>query len=281
VRTSAVVLALASVTAFASGCTSDEWPPLDVVDDEDTGDDGDGDADDGDDDGIYDSAHLEVFEPEGASIHLIGEPMPLLAEVRRADGFPVEFDDIYWFSGIDDPTLHVGPEGEIELAPGVYDIAAVAELPNGDRLETRVNDVRVQSRWTGEYAGDATMQLAVDFQGLPVSPTCRGPFSMRVGFDGLGVEMEGGTCALDVVLAQFDATYTITGQLTATGTGSGTIAYQLAGGIVNITMDWTGAFTEHGFAAGFEGQANILLIGNADVSGSLQADLIDPYVDPE
>jgi hypothetical protein len=269
------------VTSVA--CTSDEWPPLDLGDDGETGDEPDDDdgttSGDAADDGEYDHAHLEVFEPEGASVHLIGEPVPLLAEVRRVDGMPLPFDEVLWFTGPEDPTLHDSPEGEVVLAPGVYDIAAVAELPNGDRLETKVNDVRVQSRWTGEYSGRATMVLAVEFQGIPLSPVCSSPFAMRIGLDGQAFEADGGTCTIDVLVAQFDGSYSITGEFTDTGTGSGEIVYELGGGLISIAMDWTGAFTEDGFAAGFEGQAN-LVIANGDVSGSLQADLINPFVDP-
>ena len=270
---------------LAFGCTSDEYPKLELAtdthDDDDGGDGGDGNTDDGGDaadDGEYDNARLEVFEPEGASIHLIGEPIPFLAEVRSADGTPLPYTDVLWSSGFDEPTLLQGLDGEVVLDPGIYDVTAVANLPNGDRLQTQVADVHVQSRWTGASEGDARMVLSVNFQGFPLSPVCSGPMSMRVGFDGHQLDIEGGSCTIDVVITQFSATYTITGELTDTGTGSGTISYDF-GGLFALDMDWEGAFIEHGFAAGFSGSANIPLAGNADVSGSLLANLVDPYID--
>ncbi len=275
-------LLLACVLGF--GCTSDEYPPLELAEDGD-GDGGDGDDDgktddggDDADDGAYDDARLEVFEPEGASIHLIGEPVPFLAEVRDAGGTPLPYTQVLWSAGFDEPTLLQGLDGEVVLDPGIYDITAVANLPNGDRLQTQIGDVRVQSRWTGAYEGDARMVLSVNFQGFPLSPVCSGPMSMRVGFDGRELDIEGGSCTIDVIITQFSATYTITGELTDTGTGSGTISYDF-GGLFGLDMDWEGAFVEHGFAAGFSGTTSIPLAGSADVSGSLLTTLVDPYID--
>jgi hypothetical protein len=269
--------AILTTTLAGSSCTSDEWPPLELAED-DGGDDADGGGDDSDN-GDYDRAYLEVFEPEGASIHPLGEPMPLIAEVRRADGAPLPFDDVYWVTTPDAPTLHDAAEGEVVLPPGIYDIAAVAELPNGDRLETRVSDVRVQSRWTGRYDGEVVLQLSVMFAGIALAPVCRAPLALQVGFDGQMSAFEEGSCTLDAVVAQLQVSYTISGALTDNGIGQGQIDFDL-GGLAGVTMDWTGGFVEDGFSGGFSGQTNLLLVGAADVAGVISLDLIDPYLDP-
>jgi hypothetical protein len=258
----------------AVACTSDEWPPLDAdeggttSDEASTGSTGDAFAD----------VHLEVFEPEGASIHLIGEPVPLLAELRDEDDLPVDFGDVVWTREDGGPTLLQGLEGDTILEPGIHDIAAIARLPNGDRLETKIADVRVQSRWTGRYEGDVTMVLSAEFQGLPFTSVCQSPLSMEVGFDGDTFAVEPGSCMINAVIATFDATWELEGELSS-GIGGGVIRYDLAG-FFELELPWTGGFIEDGFGGSFDGTASVPLVGDVPVQGTIAGVLTTPYVDP-
>ncbi|HET6584744.1 MAG TPA: hypothetical protein VFG69_14905 [Nannocystaceae bacterium] len=258
--------------SVALGCTSDEWPL--EVDEESSS----GDGDQGETTAApIDGAELEVFEPETPSIHYIGDRVPLSAEVRGADGLSIGFDDIVWTASDYEPTLLFAADGDVELPPGIYDITATARLPNGDRLESTVGGIRVQTRWTGIYSGDAFLTLVVDFQGTPIAPQCNGTIDLVVGFDGDTVMFAGGTCSLNAIIAQLDATYEITGEF-HNGVGEGTIDYDV-GGLLMLSFEWTGAFTEEGFLGGFSGTVPLPFIGTADAVGAFRAPLISPYVD--
>lgn len=260
-----------------AGCTSDEWPPVSLEDDDEGG------SSTGDDDALYDVAQLEIFAPEAASIHAIGSSIYLWAQLRHPDGVLLWVDDVAWVAQGIEPTLLDTLEGEIELPPGVYDLSVVAHLPNGDRLQTTVGDIRVQAPWTGLYSGDVAMIIAVEFQGFPVAPRCDGPLEILVGLDGQSFEAESGECTLDVFITTFDATYSIEAEIDDAGIVTGTIdfVFQAPTGPFEIPIGWTGAFTEGAFGAGLAGSVDIPLFGTAEVSGSLQAALVDATVDPE
>lgn len=255
---------------LAAACTSDEWPPNEPDD---------GDASDGASPGepTPTGVRIEVFEPESPSIHYIGDALPLLAEVRDVAELPFPFEEIVWQAEGYGPTLLVGPEGEVELPPGAYDVTATARLANGDHLVATVGGVRVQARWTGTYEGEATMVLATMFAGLPISPRCVGTLSLRVDYDGDQVELGGGTCSINAVILTFDATYELTGSF-ANGVGTGTIDYDL-GGLFALSFDWTGAFVEDGFLGGFAGDVSFPLVGDIAVTGRLDAGLDSPWLE--
>ncbi len=270
-------LAFVGATALGvAGCTSDEWPPSEAPESDSTGDPG-VDSTGSTGEGIL-GAHLEVFAPESPSIHYIGESIELSAEVRDFEDVPIAFDDVVWQASGVEKTLAFGREGETVLPPGVYDITATARMPNGDRLESNVGGVRVQTRWTGSYSGDVTMQLALMVMGTPVNQTCTGQLEILVGFDGEDIQVDDGTCTFNAVFATFEATYTIDGEF-HNGAGTGTIDYDI-GGLFNVSLNWTGAFVEDGFLGGFAGTVSFPFIGDADATGTMRADFITPWVDP-
>lgn len=254
---------------LASACTSDEWPLEGEVGSEDDGGSSTGEA--------LAGARLLVFEPESPSIHYIGEPIPLLAEVHDEDGLVIGFDEVVWNADAVGPTLHIGADGEAVLSPGLYQIIATANLPDGDHLVATIAGVRVQSRWTGNYSGDATMRMSVMFQGIPFAPACVGPLELRVDYDGETISVESGTCSLNAIIAQFDVAYTVEGTFD-NGAGHGTITYEIAG-LFTLPFEWTGAFVEDGFRGGFAGTASIPLVGDADVTGTFFAPLTSPFLD--
>jgi hypothetical protein len=255
---------------LATACTSDEWPPPSHGDD----DDGAAESSTGEPLG---GARLVVFEPQSPSIHYLGEPVPLLAEVHDSNGLVIGFDDIVWNADAVGPALLVGAEGEAELTPGLYQIMATANLPNGDHVEATIGGVRVQTHWTGNYSGTVAMSFAVQFQGIPLAPTCVGPLEVRVDYDGETIDVQDGTCSLNAIILSFDVAYTIEGEFT-NGVGRGTIDYDI-GGLFKLSFDWTGAFVEDGFLGGFSGTASIPLVGDADVTGTFDAPLTSPWLD--
>lgn len=258
-----------------AGCTSDEWPVADEADSGSSGDGGDESSSGGA--GIL-GAHLEVFAPESPSIHYVGAAVDLSAEVRDFEDLPVAFEDIVWQASGIETAIAFGRNGEAELPPGVYEITALARMPNGDRLESRIGGVRVQTRWTGIYSGDAVMNLALMVQGTPVAPNCTGALAIRVGFDGEAIEVDDGHCTLNAVITTFDVAYTIDGEF-HNGVGTGTIDYEIAGGLFTLSFDWTGAFVEDAFLGTFADTVTLPFIGDADVTGSLRADFVTPWVD--
>jgi len=268
-RVGALLLGLLATSA----CTSDEWP----VTEPDGGDDDSATAGADDDEGSVDSAHLEVFEPEGASIFMIDEAIPLLAELRDDDDLPVDFGDVVWKADAVEPTLLVGLDGEVVLPPGRHDITAIARLPNGDRLETRVEDVRVQSRWTGHYEGTATLNVEVVFMDFPLSVACQGPVEFFVDVTGEMVDIIPGTCSLSLVVLDVMASYEITGEFD-NGLASGTISYDLDT-LGSVDMEWTGAFIEDGFGGSYDGNVSIPLVGDAPADGVLSLRRTSPFVD--
>jgi hypothetical protein len=255
------------------GCTSDEWPPLD-----DAGEGAESGTDPGTGSGgELDGASLQVFEPMSASIHLIGEPVPFIAEVHDAQGLPTGFDEVFWSSDQLEYTLHDGAMGDVVLDPGVHAITATVELPGGDRLQSTVGGVRVQSASTGVYSGEAGMALTVDFQGMSLSPTCRGPLEFTIDVLGETFAAEPGSCLLDIVVIQFDLTYVVEGTI-AGGSIDGTITYDF--GLFQLPLFWTGTLVGEELDGVFAGTVAIPLVGEALAGGTLRARRVTPYLDP-
>lgn len=238
----------------------------------------------GDVDPAYDFARLQIHEPESASIHLLGEPLHLAAEVTDPDGIPLEVDDVAWVTRDDEPTLLAALEGDVELDAGIYELAAVAHLPNGDRLRTTVGGVRVQARWTGEYDGELVLVIEASIPGGgPLALRCEGPLHFVVSLDGRDAPVDAGDCTISVLGQSFEGTYETEMLIYPAGLVRGTVAFAFDTplGAFDLPIEWAGAFYDDRFSAGLEGTAELPLIGAADVSGSLQARLVDRYVDPE
>ncbi len=269
-------LAASGLLVMIPACTSDEWPPLADEDD-------DGASTTSDVEGGFDFARLDVVEPRSASVFAIGSMIHLLAEVRDPDGLLLEVEDVAWVAEGIEPALLDDLEGDIELGPGVYDLSAIARLPNGDRLEHTVGDIRVQAPWTGEYTGEVSMTIEVSFQGIPLAPRCQGPLEIRVGLDGQTFDAEGGGCTINVAVISLDATYEIVGEIDDAGIVTGTIdfVFQSPAGPFEIPIEWTGAFADEAFGAGLDDSVNIPLLGTADLSGSLRANLVNANIDPD
>lgn len=278
VHSSSLAGALALVGILAAGC-GDDLPSFQ----EGTGSSsGGGTSDDGN--AVYDFARLEILEPESASIHLLGEPIQLQAVVLGADGLELAADEVAWLAEDGEPPLLDVLEGDVELPAGIYDLAAVAHLPNGDRLQTTVGGVRVQARWTGEYSGDLVLVVEAQLpNGSPLALRCEGPLDFVVSLDGTDAPVEDGGCTISVLGQSFDATYAVEMVIYPAGLARGTVgfAFDTPFGAFDLPLEWAGAFYDDRFSAGLSGTVELPLIGAADVAGGLQARLVNPYVDPD
>jgi hypothetical protein len=272
---SLVAGALAIVAILAGGC-GDDLPTLD----EGTSSSSGGESSD---DAAYDFARLEISEPESASIHPLGEPVHLLAQVTDPAGIALHVDDVAWVTE-GETTLLDTLEGDVELPAGLYELTAVAKLPNGDRLQTAVGGVRVQARWTGAYAGELVLLVEAEIPGGgPLTLRCEGPLEFVVSLDGRDAPVEDGACTISVLGQSFDATYAVDMVIYPAGLVRGTVAFAFDTplGAFDLPLEWAGAFYDDTFSAGLSGTADLPLVGASDVSGYLRAPLIDRYVEPD
>jgi hypothetical protein len=271
--------ALAIVGILAGGC-GDDLPTLDEgIGSSSTGSSSGGESSD---DAVYDLARLEIHEPESASIHPLGEPVHLLAQLTNPDGIALDVDEVAWITD-GEPALLDALEGDVELPAGIYELAAVAHLPNGDRLQTAVGGVRVQARWTGVYEGEVVLLVEAQIPGGgPLTLRCEGPLDFVVSLDGQDAPVEDGACTISVFGQSFDGTYAVEMVIYPAGLVRGTVAFAFDTplGDFDLPLEWAGAFYDDTFSAGLSGTAELPLIGASDVSGSLQARLVDRYVEP-
>jgi hypothetical protein len=236
------------------------------------------------DSAAYDQARLEILAPESASIHPLGEPLHLVARVVDPEGHALEADDVAWRTDPGEPPRLEALEGDVDLHAGIYALTATAHLPNGDRLETTVGGVRVQARWTGEYTGDVVLAVQAQLpSGTPLVLTCQGPLDFTVSLDGTDAPVDDGACTIVVLGQSLPATYAIEMVIYPAGLVRGTVAFSFDTpvGAFDLPIEWAGAFYDDRFSAGLEGAVDLPFIGSADVSGSLQALLIDRYVEPD
>jgi len=260
------------------GC-GDDLPPLDEQGSSSSS--GSGSSGSGAD---YDEARLEILEPESVSIHPLGEPVHLSAQVTDPAGLPLAVDEVAWSTDVDAPPVLDGLEGDVELRAGVYELTATARLPNGDRLQTTVGGVRVQARWTGVYTGTVVLAVQAELpNGSPLVLTCEGPLDFVVSLDGTDAPVEDGECTISVLGQSFPGSYAIEIVIYPAGLVRGTAAFSFDTpvGAFDLPIEWAGAFYDDRFSAGLLGTVELPFIGEAEVSGSLQALLVDRYVDPE
>lgn len=223
----------------------------------------------------FDGATLEVYSPVSGDILFLDEGQYLDAEVLDVDGNPLDFDEIVWETDLVDDPIHIGLAQEVDLPYGVHEFRITAELPNGDRLQTVLGGVRVQSRHTGVYAGQVTINVAMDYQGTPVNAQCVGGLDFVVDMAG---ETFGGAgqCSINlVILPGFDVAYNIDADIDDDDV-NGNIGINVL--LFDLPIGFEGGFVEDDvIEAGFEGGLALLGI---DLSGSIEAHRVSLYVDP-
>lgn len=262
------ILVALSLLFALTGCRSETSltggtpPPDDTIDDVPE-----------DDFSEFDGARLVVHSPVSAEILYLDEGQYLDAEVVDADGIPMDFDEILWESDQVEGAIHIGLAEEISLPAGIHAFTVTAELPNGDRLQTIIGGVRIQSRHTGVYAGQVTINVALDYQGTPVNAQCVGGLDFVLDMEG---EAFGGagSCSINlVVIPGFDVAYNINADVDGED-----VAGQIGVNVLffDLPLAFEGGFVdEETIEAGFEG--GILTV---TLTGAIDAHRVSPYVDP-
>jgi hypothetical protein len=236
------------------------------------------------DDAAYDLARLEILEPASASIHPLGEPLRLRAEVTNPEGRSLEVHDVAWLDTTNPTPLLDALEGDVELPAGIYALSAMARLPNGDRLQTTVGGVRVQARWTGEYTGDVVLLVQAQLpNGAPLVLRCQGPLDFVVSLEGTDAVVDDGACTISILGQSLPASYEIEMVIDTAGIAGGTVgfAFETPFGAFLVPVEWGGAFYDDRFSGGLSGSIELPFIGSAAVSGGLFALLVNRYVDAD
>lgn len=273
------IIASVGATALltAVSCTSDEWP----IDPDDyaagTADGSSGTGTDGDA-VVTAAARVEIFEPESASIHFLGDAIPLIAEVTDSDGSRLDVSSVRWSADDLDFAIGTNAMDAVDLPAGIYDITAEVEGPAGTTVAASVGGVRVQSPNTGVYAGEVALSLTVDLQGMALTPVCRGATSVQIDMEGETLTAEAGQCTLDLLLLSFPADFAIDAVLYGNAV-SGEITYTFAG-LFSTTFQFEGTLFDDTLFSGFVGELAIPLIATAPANGTFVASKLSPYVEP-
>jgi hypothetical protein len=229
---------------------------------------------------VYDDAYLDVASPLPAALYeTIDGKLPLEGRVYGADGTLLPFKDVRWEVRELGTEVFVGRNGEVTTGFGVFTFDVSAALPNGDRLATTVGGVRVQHPRAGIYAGSVAVDAVLTGLQLPLSSSCLGSLVFDVGLDGRVIGGDGGcTLAFPIGGLSFDLAYTFEGNIVDPD-ASGDLLVDA--GFFDIPLGWEGAFNPSGTLEGtFDGVGLALFGYGFDLSGTIVADRITPYVVP-
>lgn len=194
----------------------------------------------------FDGANLRITSPESGAFLFLEDPRTFTAVVRDATGAVMPYTDVAWSSDADSAWVPVGDNFlDEDLAPGVHNITAEADLPNGDRVAHTIGGVRLQSKWTGLYTGLFTTSLNVTIQNTPITVTCSGVAT--IGVDRLGGTATGSSdCLLALSTFNIPASFLFdltndNGALTGTAGADlgflGSIPFPASGSIDPTTHD--------------------------------------------
>ena len=111
----------------------------------------------------YEGASLRIVSPSSADFLPLGEDADFEAELLSVEGEPLEYDDIFWTSSVDEGWSGVGLQFEDDsLDVGIHDITAEVDLPSGDRLAHTIGGVLVQSPFAGTFTGLFAADITYD-----------------------------------------------------------------------------------------------------------------------
>ncbi|MFM2161584.1 MAG: hypothetical protein RLZZ383_1096 [Pseudomonadota bacterium] len=229
---------------------------------------------------VYDDAYLEVVSPLPAALYAsVDGKVALEGKVYGADGTLLPFRDVRWEVVELGTEVFVGRNGEVTTGFGVFTFEVSAALPNGDRLNTTIGGVRVQHPRAGIYAGSVAVDAVLTGLQIPLSSSCLGSLVFDVGLDGRVIAGDGGcTLAFPIGALSFDLAYAFEGVIVDPD-ASGDLLVDA--GFFDIPLGWEGAFGPTGTLEGsFDGVGLSLFGYGFDLSGTIAADPITPYVVP-
>lgn len=219
----------------------------------------------------FDGATLEVTSPASAGIYLLDEPVPLEAEILSADGEVLDFDEVVWETDAEGQ-IAMGRSEEAGLDWGIRTFTVTADLPNGDRLQTVLGNVRVQGRHSGIYAGSLAINLHAEFEGTPITASCLGGLDFIVDMSGEVLMGDEGSCTINlIVMGEMDIGYGVEADV-SDDAANGSI--QLNTGFFDLPVGFEGNFEDEQLTADFEGDAFLF-----SFDGSIAADRLSPYVE--
>lgn len=212
----------------------------------------------------WEGATFRITSPAAGALVPLGSPVTWEAELRGADGSPLQADRITWSSSLDPAWDGLGASFvDGSLAPGLHEITAVATLPTGDVHVHTLGGVRVQHPLTGAWSGlfSATGDFG-DFQF-----TCSG--SSTLSIDARGETAVGnGACVASLVIFDLPLDFVFDLEVDpATGAMQGQAGTVLFGPIV-YDFPATGQAAPNGIQLAWGG--NVLLL-NFSVSATLSA----------
>jgi hypothetical protein len=147
----------------------------------------------------YANALLRIASPGAGTIWRIADTVPLRAEIISPIGDVLEPTEIAWTTDRDPAWVGTGAAIDVPLAVGDHRLTARTRLPDGTGLAFSVGDVRVQSPFTGTYAG----LFQVDLETLGLTFSCSGSSTVVVGPWGqLGTGT--GSCLLSILILDLD-----------------------------------------------------------------------------
>jgi hypothetical protein len=204
-------------------------------------------------------------------IHFLDDGIPLQGYVRAKDGTRLPVEDLAWSVGRQNL---VGTDQTFKSIAGIYDVVVGVRLPNGDRLGTTIGGVRLQSPYTGVWAGAVTVNAAGEYQGQALQANCIGPFDFEVGMAGRVLEGSGGCSLALVVIDPIDLSFDVTGDVRADAV-SGDIGFGVSSWF-SVPVGWDGKFTDPDTLSG-SFSANLVIV---QLGATLEARKLSPYVMP-
>ncbi len=130
----------------------------------------------------YDGAWARIVEPMPGDVVPWGEVQHYEVIVRNPAGDELAPQAVFWQSSVD-PDFY-GDAASFDsdtLELGTHDLTVLVDLPNGVRVAHSVSEVRVQSPYTGVYAG----LFSVDGTVQNITITCTGAALVDFGEQGV------------------------------------------------------------------------------------------------
>lgn len=201
-------------------------------------------------DARYSDATLRIVNPVAGTLLPLNEPTDFVAELTSADGELLPAGDVLWTTSASDEWGGLGEAfAASDLPLGVQELTAEVLLPNGDRLAHTVGGLRVQSLFSGTYAG--LYSADGRFQG--VTFTCNGSSTLRVNLEGTKATGDG-DCLTSLLGIDIPLTFLFELDVLADGTLDGDAGADIFGLLTydfpasgkidpsknRLTLDWAG-----------------------------------------